>query len=139
MDEIKVQLDEGAYLPVRAYESDAGADLRTPRNFVLRAKSHITIDTGVHFEIPEGYAMIIKGKSGLMTKHGIYTDATIDAGYSGSVRVVMFNFSNEHLTFRKGDKIAQIAMFRVSTPAFRVVDKIAEGERGDNGFGSTGK
>ena len=136
---MKVQLDQSAYKPDRAHPADAGADLRTPYGFILRANSHRVIDTGVHFEIPTGYVGMIKSKSGMMTDGGIVTDGTVDAGYSGSVRVCLFNHSGKHRMFKAGEKIAQIVFLPIVAPDFEQVDKITGGERGDRGFGSTGK
>ena len=135
---INVQLDKNAYMPERAHMPDGGADLRTPVRFILRANSFKTIDMGVHIEIPYGYVGMIKSKSGLMLK-GIVTDGTIDSGYTGSIRVVLFNHSREHHIFEKGDKIAQLVIMKIVAPIFVHVEKISGGDRGDNGFGSTGK
>ena len=118
---MKVQLDPGAWMPDRAHNHDAGADLRTPERF------------------PDGYVGMVKSKSGLMCNDGIVTDGVCDAGYSGSVRVCLFNHSNKHRVFEKGEKIAQIIFLPVITPDFEQVEKITGGERSDNGFGSTGR
>ena len=136
---MKVQLDPGAYAPVRTYNHDAGADLRTPERFILRAHSQKVIDTGVHFDIPVGYVGMVKSKSGLMCREGIVTDGVVDAGYSGSARVCLFNHSGKHREFAKGEKIAQIIFLPVITPMFEPVEEITGGERSDNGFGSTGR
>lgn len=136
---VKVKLDEGAFLPVREYSYDAGADLRTPERFILRAGERKVIDTGVHVETPAGYAWFVKSKSGLMTKCGILTDGLVDAGYTGSIHVCLFNHSKAHMEFHRGDKIAQIVFVKVGAPYFEVADEIKSGERGANGFGSTGR
>lgn len=104
---MNIQLDEGAYFPLRAYVLDGGADLRTPHRFVLHPQSYIDIDTGVHFEIPYGLAGLVIGKSSL-SKEGITTESLIDSGYTGSIHVVLFNHSRKLRVFEKGDKIAQI-------------------------------
>lgn len=136
---MKVQLDEGAYLPVRAYKHDAGADLRTPYRFILRAGEYKVIDTGVHIEVPEGYMAEVRSKSGLMTKSGIVTDGTVDCGFTGSIAVCLFNHSRMHREFKAGDKIAQLVITKIETPEFEQVDMITGGERADKGFGSTGR
>ena len=135
---MNVQLDERAYMPERAHMPDGGADLRTPIRFILRGHSFKTIDTGVHVEIPYGYVGMVKSKSGLMLK-GIVTDGTIDSGYTGSIRVVLFNHSGEHRIFEAGDKIAQLVIMKIVAPVFVQVEKISGGDRGENGFGSTGR
>lgn len=136
---INVQLDEGAYFPERAYPTDAGADLRTPFRFILRAGEFKTIDTGVHIDVPEGYMAEVRSKSGLMTRSGILTDGTVDCGFSGSIAVCLFNHSRMHRQFEAGDKIAQLVITKIETPAFELVDHIKGGKRGSAGFGSTGK
>jgi len=136
---LKVQLDPGAYMPERAYPKDAGADLRTPYRFILRAGEYKTIDTGVHIEVPEGYMAEVRSKSGLMTKSGIVTDGTVDCGFTGSIAVCLFNHSRMHREFKAGDKIAQLVITKIETPEFEQVDQITGGERADRGFGSTGR
>ena len=136
---MKVQLDPGAYMLERAYPTDAGADLRTPKRIVLPPHGYVVVDTGVHVEIPENCAGHIKSKSGLMVNSGIFTHGLIDQGYSGSIRVTLFNFGHGYKIFEVGDKIAQLEIVPVLTPKFEQVEQITGGERSDNGFGSTGK
>ena len=139
MEKIKVQLDPGAYMPDRAYPTDAGADLRTPHRFILRAGEYKVIDTGVHIEVPEGYMAEVRSKSGLMTKSGVITDGTVDCGFTGSIAVCLFNHSRMHRVFEAGDKIAQLVFTKIDTPEFEQVNEITGGERANNGFGSTGR
>ena len=136
---VKIQLDEKAYAPIRSYKHDAGADLRTPYGFTLWPGEYKGINTGVHIEVPEGYMAEVRSKSGLMRDYGIFTDGTIDRGYSGSMRVFLFNNSNQIVKFNAGDKIAQIVFTKIDTPEFEQVDEITGGDRGNNGFGSTGR
>lgn len=135
---MKIQLDPGAFMPDRVHVPDAGADLMTPKRFILRAHSHVTIDTGVHIEIPYGYVGMVKSKSGLMLE-GIVTDGTVDSGYTGSIRVVLFNHSGEHKVFEAGHKIAQLVIMKIVSPTFVQVEKVEGGERGNRGFGSSGR
>lgn len=136
---IGVRLDEGAYMPERAHASDAGLDLRTPDSFVLSPHSHVTIDTGVHMIIPEGFAGFIKSKSGLNVKKDITSDGTIDAGYTGSVCVKLYNNGGQIHTFRRGDKISQIVIVPIETPMPVEIIDLPETDRGADGFGSTGR
>ena len=136
---VKIQGDPGAYMPIRAHKTDAGADLRTPISFTLWPGEFRSIDTGIHVEVPEGCMAEVRSKSGLMTKSGILTDGIVDLGYTGSVTVCLFNLSKKIVTFRAGDKIAQIIFTKIETPEFEIVDQITGGERGSNGFGSTGR
>jgi dUTP pyrophosphatase len=136
---MNVVLDEKAFMPTRAHETDAGADLYTPERIVLRSHDSVTVDTGVHFEIPAGMVGFVKSKSGLMCKNDILTDGTVDAGYTGSVCVHLINHSGKTHIFEAGDKIAQIVFQYVELPEFTEVKELAETSRGNGGFGSTGK
>ena len=136
---MRVQLDEGAFMLERAHQTDAGADLRTPMTFTLPPGCQMTIDTGVHVELPHGCAAFVKSKSGLTRDFGILTDGTVDEGYDGSIGVTLFNIGNRAKTFKRGDKIAQLVIERVEYVIFEQVSKVRGGERGDSGFGSTGR
>ena len=140
MEEIKVQLDENAIMPTRAHSWDAGLDLYTPVDCHVCFMESKVIDTGVHVEIPEGYVGLVKSKSGLMMNNALTTDGVVDAGYSGSIKVRMFNHHwAECYDFAAGDKIAQLLIVPCETPETKLVDNVDAGERGDNGFGSTGR
>lgn len=138
MKSINVKLDEGAYMPERAHRWDAGADLRTPHAATIHGGSSLTIDTGVHVEIPHGYAGVLMSKSGLNVNHGITTTGLIDSEYTGPIKVRVKNDGREH-RFEPGDKITQLVIMKVETPGFEQVEEIVGGERGDDGFGSTGR
>lgn len=141
-NKIKISLDEGAIAPTRAHETDAGLDLYIPNNHepvTLRRDEAWTIDTGVHIEIPRGYMGLIASKSGLNVNFGITSTGIIDAGYTGSVRVKLYNHGQMHHRFEPCDKISQIIIVPVLLCGVEIVDKIDGGERGDNGFGSTGR
>jgi dUTP pyrophosphatase len=96
-------------------------------------------DTGVHVEIPEGYVGFIKSKSGLMVNHNITTDGTIDAHYTGSIKVKLFNHGEASYLVQAGDKIAQLVIMPCVQPRLELVDSLEETDRGDAGFGSTGR
>lgn len=138
--EIKIMLDEGAIMPTRAHHADAGLDLYTARDVYLNGGSSVGVDTGVHVEIPFGFYGDIRSKSGLLFKHEILTDGTIDSGYTGSIKVKLINLGSQPYAFKAGEKIAQMVIQRCELPELVVVEKIATTtERGNNGFGSTGK
>ena len=142
MEKINVMLDEGAIMPTRAHAEDAGLDLYTPEDFALLSFGVIdnyTVETGVHMEIQEGYVGMLKSKSGLNVNRDVITEGVIDAGYTGSIKVKLYNLGKDIQYFRRGDKIAQLVILPIVTPALKLVDKFAETERGDNGFGSTGR
>lgn len=135
----KVVLDTGAYMPEYAHDGDAGMDLRTPVARICSAHGSVTIDTGVHVQIPYGYVGFLKSKSGLNVKNGIIGDGTIDYGYTGSIRVKLYNLSDEDYVFSRGDKIIQLVIQPVEYLRLEKVNELEETERGDNGFGSTGR
>lgn len=139
---MNVMLDDGAIMPTRAHSADARLDLYTQEGFTLLSFGEIdnyTVDTGVHMEIPEGYVGMLKSKSGLNVNRGVVTEGVIDAGYTGSIKVKLYNMSMNYREFKRGDKIAQLVILPIVTPTLKLVDKFAETERGDNGFGSTGR
>lgn len=136
---MKIKLDEGAFAPIRAHDLDAGLDLKSPVRRILWSRSREVIDTGVHVEIPKGYVGLLRSKSGLMTWNGIVSDGTVDAGYSGSIRVCLINTSDEPYSVNKGDKISQLVVVPCALGDVEIVDEIASGDRGEKGFGSTGK
>lgn len=141
MNKIRVKLDCGAYLPERAHAEDAGYDLRTPNEVVIRSGSSVVIDTGVHMEIPFGYFGKLESKSGLNVKHSIVSlGGVIDSGYTGSIQAKLYNFGESDYTFHAGDKVVQLVLIPCDVQSvLRIVDDLGKSERGDNGFGSTGR
>ena len=140
---MKITLDEGAKLPTRAYPYDAGLDLYAKENessvTISPYGCSVTIDTGVHVQIPQHFAGMIKSKSGLMVNHKILTDGTIDCNYTGSIHVTLFNQGESSYTIHPGDKIAQLVIVPCCLPPLEVVDYLEHTDRGMNGFGSTGR
>lgn len=134
---MNIILDKGAFMPEFAHKTDAGADLRSPIDAVVPARGSVVIDTGVHAEIPEGYVGILKSKSGLNVKHNLTGTGTIDCGYSGSIRVKLYNHGDTDYQIFRGDKIIQMVILPCVYCEFTQVEKFAETERGDGGFGST--
>lgn len=149
---MRIVLDDGAYMPERAHPTDAGLDLRTPfeitvpgsvgLSFGLTDAVHIgasVINTGVHIDIPIGYVGMIKSKSGLNVKNGLIAEGVIDAGYTGSIVVKLYNMTDMAYHFLAGDKIAQLVIMPFIAPDMEVVTELDETDRGNNGFGSTGR
>lgn len=136
---MKIKLDEGAIMPTRAHETDAGLDLYSTATVIVYAGDSAAIDTGVHIELPEGTVGFLKSKSGLNVKHGIVSEGVIDEGYTGSIRVKLYNHSNTHYVVNKGDKITQLVILPILKPELELVDSLEDTERGSNGFGSSGK
>lgn len=136
---LKIVLDEGAKMPTRAHATDAGLDLYAKDTYIIGAIDSHTFDTGVHIEIPEGYVGFLKSKSGLNVKHGITSEGVIDAGYTGSIAVKLYNHSGRAYKVNAGDKISQLVILPIIMPDLEQVESLEKTERGDNGFGSTGK
>ena len=136
---MKIKLDKGAIAPTRAHPWDAGLDLYATEDEIIPVNNRRTFDTGVHVQIPEGYVGLIKSKSGLMVKHGLITDGTIDAHYTGPIKVCLFNHGLVEYPVKAGDKIAQLVIVPCVLPRLELVDSLEETDRGDNGFGSTGR
>ena len=124
--------------PTRAHPTDAGLDLYTPVDVVVPANGEVIIDTLVAAEIPDGYVGLITSKSGLMAK-GITSRGTVDASYRGHIRAVLFNHSSTDYQFHRGDKVTQMVLLPIITPELEVVTELSETDRGEAGFGSTGK
>lgn len=136
---MKIKLSEWAYMPERAHPTDAGADLRTPHDAIVPPNGSTVIDTGVHIELPPNTVGMLKSKSGLNVKHGITSEGVIDVGYTGSIRVKLYNHSEKPYELKAGDKISQLVIMPILTPNFELVDELEETERGEKGFGSSGR
>lgn len=136
---VNVVLDDGAYMPEKAHEADAGFDLRTPSKVIIPAKQSRIISTGVHVEIPNGYVGFLKSKSGLNVKSGILSEGVIDSGYTGGIVAKLYNQSSAVKVFEKGDKITQLVILPIPDVELVEVRSLDDTERGDNGFGSSGR
>jgi dUTP pyrophosphatase len=137
--EINVKLDEGAFIPERAHDTDAGADIRTPIDIVVEPHDSVIIATGVHVETPPNCVTMIKSKSGLNIKNNITSEGVIDEGFSGEVMVKLYNHGPIAKQFKRGDKITQIVVLPVVYPTYVQAERISYGDRGVNGYGSTGR
>lgn len=130
--------------PVYAKEGDSGFDLRADESGTLKPLERKLVSTGLFFELPDGYEMQVRPRSGLALKHGITvlnTPGTVDTGYRGEIKVLLINLSNEEFTWEKGERIAQgVITSRVSSDFGDLVEvtEINKSERGEGGFGSTG-
>lgn len=135
---MEIMLDDGAYMPSRSHRTDAGLDLRTPKAVTVPAYGNATVDTGVHVAL-HGCAGLLVSKSGLNVKHDITSTGLIDEGYTGSIVVKLYNNGSEDHEFRAGDKITQLVVIPVVYEPLEQVSAFLPSERGDNGFGSTGR
>ena len=131
-------------LPRYATPLSAGMDVRAniDEAVILRPLERAMIPTGLSIELPEGYEMQIRPRSGLAAKHGITvlnSPGTIDADYRGEIRVILVNLSNEEFRIEAGERIAQMVVARHEQVEWDLTEELAESERGEGGFGSTGK
>lgn len=136
---MKIKLDPRAKMPTRAHLWDAGMDLYAVDGATIPAGGSACFNTGVHIDLPPMSVGFLKSKSGLNVKHGLTSEGVIDAGYTGSIVVKLYNHSGVDYEVRAGDKISQLVILPIMVPDLEVVDELEETERGDNGFGSTGR
>ena len=138
---MKVKLDDIAYEPVRAHNTDAGMDIRSPLTAVIPAGGSYIFHTGVHVELPKGTAGILISKSGLNVFHDITSTGLIDEGYNGEIIVKLFNHSRgRDYKVLAGDKISQLVIVPVLYEPVEIVEDLEqESERGCDGFGSSGR
>jgi dUTP pyrophosphatase len=140
-----VRLPDGEGLPLPAYMSSgaAGADVvaAVRTEVILAPGARALIPTGFAIEVPEGYEVQVRPRSGLALKFGVTvlnSPGTIDSDYRGPVGVILANFGTEAFCIRRGDRIAQMIVAPVVQAAFRETEALATSDRGSGGFGSTG-
>jgi dUTP pyrophosphatase len=138
---ISVQLlDNNAKVPTKANINDAGFDLYSVLDTVIPPKQRKTVRTGIAIQMPEHFAGLIWPRSGLSVKHGIDVLAgVVDSGYRGEIMVCLYNTSDEVVGINTGDRIAQIIFQEVPRVSMEVHETLGSSQRGDNGFGSSGK
>ena len=139
---IKVNVADGSSLPCYQSKDAAGCDLCYcgEQPITIYTLDRAFIHTGVHIALPEGYEAQVRGRSGLNKNHGIVVPTgTIDADYRGDIGVVVYNLSREPFTIHPGDRIAQLVICPVIQADWRQVESLDKTDRGDGGFGSTGK
>lgn len=133
-------LTEKAKKPTKANKTDAGFDLYSLDNIVVPNQSRQVIRTGVSLEMPDNLAGLIWPRSGLAVKQGIDVLAgVIDAGYRGEIMVCLYNTSKHDVNIEQGDRIAQIIFQEVPEISMFLSESLNESDRGDGGFGSSGK
>ena len=136
---VRFTLDEGAYKPEKAHASDAGYDLRSREEQSISCLGGV-FDTGVHVEIPDGYVGYVQGRSGLNCNQSVICPTgVIDAGYTGSIKVKLYSMNINDYVVEPGDKIAQLIIQPLADTEFVEVNQLGESERGEDGFGSTGR
>ncbi|PHJ38774.1 deoxyuridine 5'-triphosphate nucleotidohydrolase [Desulforamulus profundi] len=139
---IKIKrLQQNAELPRRATPESAGFDLHTLEDFSLNPGEHKAVRTGLAFEIPPGYAMLIYPRSGMAKNHGITLSnavGVVDSDYRGEVMVLLHNAGEHKVSFEAGDRIAQAIIHTLPDIELVECEELNETERGKGGFGSTG-
>lgn len=129
-----------AILPSYAHDNDAGMDIYSIEKKTLKPRDFYLFKTGVAAEIPAGYFISVRDKSGLAAKQALHVlGGVIDEGYRGEWAVILINLGKAKYTIEKGDKLAQAVLQPVGHAKIREVKKISETVRGKGGFGSTGR
>ncbi len=141
--DIKIISSKGAVVPCYKTEGAAGADVCAllDENVLLKKGQRTIIPTGLFFEIPQGYEIQVRPRSGLAAKNGVTvlnTPGTIDSDYRGELKVILINLGDEDFEIKSGDRIAQIIVAPVTIGNFIQSDSISVTERGSGCFGSTG-
>jgi dUTP pyrophosphatase len=135
------RLHDGATLPTRAYEHDAGLDLAACERVALGPGERALVGTGLTVAIPPGHAGFVQPRSGLAARHGITvlnTPGLVDSGYRGELKVVLLNTDRaEPFVVEPGMRIAQLVVVPVALPEPREVAELPDSERGEKGFGSS--
>ncbi len=137
------KLRADAIVPTQAHAGDAGSDLYSVEGLVIPAGGRAKVATGVAVAIPDGHAGLVLPRSGLAHKHGITltnTPGLIDSGYRGELQVLMLNTDRgEDFEIHAGDRIAQLVIVAYAAPEWAEVEEFDETDRGDGGFGSSGR
>lgn len=137
------RLDPGLSLPNYALAGDAGMDLLASEEVTLEPGARAAVGTGIAVAIPEGFAGFVQPRSGRALRDGLgiaNTPGLIDSGYRGEIKVIVLNLNpGARLVVNRGDKIAQMVFQRVERAEIEVVDELPGSERGEGGFGSTGR
>lgn len=136
---MKIKLSEFAITPTRAHPTDGGLDLYTFCDVTIPPKGSRLINTGVSVQLPHNTVGLLVAKSGLNCLRDMTSTGLIDEGFTGEIKVKVYNHGYEPYVFKRGDKISQLVVLPVLYPTVEIVDKIDGGERGNAGYGSTGR
>lgn len=145
MDKVNIKIinKSNNKLPEYASEGSAGLDLRAfiDQPITLKPLQRIAVETGLYIQLPQGYEVQIRPRSGLAIKSGITvlnTPGTIDSDYRGEIKVILINLSSEDFVINSGDRICQMVIARHSTAQFELVNELDSTDRGEGGFGHSG-
>lgn len=138
--QVKVQkLDPRAKIPTKAHETDSGFDLYAVQDCTIPPHSHVRTFCGVAFELPAGYEMQVRGRSGLAGKGIITHFGTVDNGYRGEVATILYNHTSQPYHVKEGDRIGQVVVVPAPVVEMIEVDELSQSNRSASGFGSTGR
>lgn len=142
--EVKIIKEEGVQIPKYETEGSAGVDIRAniKEAITIGSLERVLIPTGIKMEIPLGYEVQVRPRSGLAIKHGITmlnSPGTIDSDYRGEIKVIVINLSKDNYTIEPNERIAQLVLNKVDQMDFVLVEELSDTERGAGGFGHTGK
>lgn len=130
------------FAPTYARKGDAGADLRSTENLVIRPGETKLVKTGIRLALPDGYVGLVCSRSGLALKSSVFVlnaPGVVDSGYRGEVGVILHNSGFTNFEVKQGDRIAQLMIQKFESAEWNEVEDLDETERGTGGFGSTGK
>lgn len=134
------KLNNDAKIPKYAYPDDAAFDLFSIENVQVTPDQRVQVSTGIAIQIPKGHVGLIWDKSGLSHKHGLKVlGGVIDSGYRGEIKVCLINLGQELYQVEKGHKVAQMIIQKKETYEIVEVEELEDSDRGEAGFGSTGK
>lgn len=141
---VKIVKENGVEIPKYMTDGAAGLDVKAyiTNEIVLNPLERVLVPTGLKIEIPVGYEVQVRPRSGLALKHGITlvnSPGTIDSDYRGELKMILINLSNEKFTILPNERIAQLVLQKVCQMEFEEVEKLSDTKRADGGFGSTGK
>ena len=142
IDDLQITVSSPDLTPKRAYKGDAGADLMASEDVLIYPGETVAVGTGVSALIPYHYVGLVFARSGLAIKHSVWMAngvGVIDHQYRGEIKAILHNGGSGPYQVRRGDRIAQLVIMYVELPGFYVRDTLPETDRGDNGFGSTGR
>lgn len=141
MTTINITLDPGGIQPCRATPGSGAFDMHALIGGILPSGGRALVDTGVHIELPEGYAAEIQPRSGLAARSGISilnSPGLIDSDYRGSIKVILHNTDRDRFRWQSGDRVAQMKIIQLPEVSLKVSDSLDSTDRGDGGLGSTG-
>jgi len=141
---IKVKLEEKSSIPKYMTSGAAGLDVAAyiEEDIILKPMERVLIPTGIKMEIPFGYEVEVRPRSGLAIKYGITvlnSPGTIDSDYRGEVKIILINFGNEDYTIKNGDRIAQLVLKKIIVADVEITSELSETKRDKFGFGHTGE